>query len=281
MLVFLNGKYVSADKALISVDDRGFLFADGLYEVIRSYNGNPFRLSDHLSRLRRGCRELKIKIENIDHFKDICLKLISENRLDDCQATIYMQITRGAAARDHRFPSSEIHPTVYIAARKFIPAFKQLEEGIKTMLVADNRWGRCDIKTVMLLPNVLARQYAFEHGADEALFGRDGIILEGSHSNFFAVINGRVRTHPPCPHILPGITRQAVMTLCQDLNLTYEEIPVHENQIEKASELFVAGTTLEITPVIAVGEVVIGNGRPGPVTRLLQRELAGLTGTES
>ena len=280
MTVYLNGRYVSGREACVSVDDRGFTFADGLYEVIRVYYGKPFRPREHLERLADGCRFLRIDLKNIDNLEQICAKLIAENGLQDDEATVYIQVTRGIAPRKHPFPSPQVSPTVLISASRFLPYFDQLSNGIRVVLVPDNRWENCNIKTIMLLPNVLAQQRAVEKGAAEALFVRSGIILEGTHSNFFAVIDNELITHPECGHILPGITRKTVLEICADIGLTCHEKPVEISSLLKASELFVAGTTLEITPVVEVDDRIIADGRPGRITCLLQKELAKLTGAK-
>lgn len=280
MIVYLDGRYVSGRDACVSVDDRGFTFADGLYEVIRVYYGKPFRLREHLERLAEGCRFLRIELENLSSLEQICAKLIAENRLQDDEATVYIQVTRGAAPRKHSFPSARVSPTIYISASRFSPFSDQLSDGIRVVLVSDSRWDNCNIKTIMLLPNVLAQQRALEKGAAEALFVRNGIILEGTHSNFFAVIDNKLFTHPECGHILPGITRWTVLDICAEIGLECHEAPVEAGALLKVSELFVSGTTLEITPVVEVDDRIIADGYPGRITRLMQTELAKLTGAK-
>jgi D-alanine transaminase len=280
MIVYLDGRYISGREACVSVDDRGFTFADGLYEVIRVYYGKPFRLREHLERLAEGCRFLRIELKNWGSLEQICAKLIAENRLQDDEATIYIQVTRGASPRKHTFPSPQVSPTVLISASRFRPSINQLSNGARAVLVPDSRWDNCNIKTIMLLPNVLAQERAREKGAAEALFVRGGIILEGTHSNFFAVIDNQLFTHPECGHILPGITRRTVLHICAQIGIDCFEEPVEVNSLLKASELFVSGTTLEITPVVEVDDRVIADGRPGQITRRLQTELAKLTGAK-
>lgn len=280
MLIYLNGRYVAGQAACVSIDDRGFNFADGLYEVIRVYDGRPFRLREHLERLEDGCRFLRIEPENIDSLEDICAKLITENDLQKDEAIVYIQVTRGTAPRKHVFPSPPVSPTVLISASRFLPNFDQLADGIRTVLVPDSRWEHCNIKTIMLLPNVLAQQRAIEKGAVEALFVRNGIILEGTHSNFFAVFDNELFTHPMCNHVLPGITRQVVLEICAEIGIVCHQKPVEVSAMIKASEVFVTGTTLEITPIVEVDDRIIADGRPERITRLLQTELAKLTGAK-
>lgn len=278
MIVYLNGRYIAADQACVSIDDRGFLFADGLYEVIRVYEGKPFRPRDHLERLAEGCRFLDINPENIESLEKICAKLIAENDLHQNEATIYIQVTRGAAPREHVFPAPPVVPTILISASPFTPHSDQLSDGIRVILVPDNRWANCQIKTIMLLPNVLAQQRAVERGAVEAIFVRNGIIMEGTHSNFFAVIDNELFTHPASHHILSGITRRAVLEICSEIGIVCHQKPIKTSALIKVSELFVTGTTMEITPIVELDDRIISDGKPGRITRLLQSELAKLTG---
>ena len=271
MIVYFNGEFIPKEKVQVSPDDRGFLFADGAYEVIRSYEGKLFKLEEHLRRLARSLGELRIHYPGICELKEIAEKLIRINNLCKGQALIYIQVTRGKAQRTHFFPEEETIPTVYLAASVFHYDPQKLSEGIKIILVPETRWQRCDIKSVALLPNVLARQQAKERGADEAVFVRDGIITEGTHTNFFAVFEDKLFTHPVNNHILAGITRKVVLDLCSQLDISVEEIAIPETKLKEVDELMIVGTTTEITPVVQVGHLKIGNGKPGPITLELQR----------
>lgn len=272
MLVYLNGKFVPRAEAMISVYDRGFLFGDSLYEVIRSYRGLLFEAQAHLQRLQNGLHALRLRIAEFDRLLEISQRLLAENDLLHEEATLYFQITRGAAfPRTHAFPPADTPPTVFIAAHKhaFNPAY--LEHGVGVITVPDVRWSRCDLKTTNLLANILANQQAHEAGAYEALFVRDGMITEASHSNFFAVVDGKIFTHPLGSAILPGITRQVVLQLCRELQFDLKEEPLATMQLPYASEAFLSLTSAEVLPVIKVDDKKIGEGKPGELTRRLQR----------
>ena len=269
MLVYFNGEYLPKEEVKLSPDDRGFLLADGIYEVIRVYNGRLFALEAHLKRMAYGLRELQIKRPEVD-FKELAGTLIQKNRLGVSDALVYLQITRGAAPRQHAFPT-ETPPTLYAYASSFQPPQEKWQGGIKAILVPDIRWARCDIKSIALLPNVLANQQAHENDAYEALFVRDGIVMEGSHANLCGIFEGQLFTHPKSPYILPGITRDIVLSLCRNLNIPVQEYPILEKELKKADELMVVGTTTEIMPVVQVNDWPVGDGQPGPVTRKLQQ----------
>ncbi len=271
MLAYLNGQYVEQTNARVSVDDRGFLFADGVYEVARAYDGKIFLMPQHLERLRHGLGELRIRADMIDELPAIAERLLDENKLRSTDATIYIQVTRGAAPRAHAFPPPETHPTVYVAAKPFKqhpPAY--FSDGVAAITVPDTRWSRCDIKSIALLPNVLANQQAKEQGAFEAIFVRNDVLIEGSHSNLFAVIGGQLLTYELCGYILGGITRKLILERAPELGLRVHEEPIHVSQLDRIDELFLSGTTTEIMPISKLDNRLIGDGRPGPVTRKLQ-----------
>jgi len=268
VVVYLNGSYVPAEQAVVSVDDRGFLFADGIYEVIRVYRGRPFRLEEHLRRLADGVAALRIPFRDPAGLAGIADRLLEENGLRDGDAVLYIQVTRGAAPRAHAFPPADVPPTVFVSARPFTPYPAEHYE--RAVTVPDTRWSRCDIKSVSLLPNVLANQRAKEAGAFEALFVRDGIVIEGSHSNLFGVFGGTLVTYPACNYILAGITRACVLELAAELGIPAREGPIPFETLWEADELFLSGTTTELMPVVEVDGRAIGGGRPGPVARRLQ-----------
>jgi len=275
MIVYHNGHFVDKKAVSISPEDRGFNFADGVYEVIRSYNGAPFRLADHMRRLDRNLQELRLDIGVNDSLESIPAELLRQNDLQKGDATIYLQISRGVAPRSHPFPDT-ITPTIYAAATPFDPPVEQWRNGIKVICLPDTRWSRCDIKTVALLPNVLANQQALEAGADEALFVRDGAVTEGTLSNFGAVFNDQLWTYPDSNYILPGITRQVTLDLCQNLQIPVRKHPIMADRLHDAAEAMVMGTTKEITPVVQIDQHVIGNGTPGPITIKLQHAFQNL-----
>lgn len=270
MLVYLNGEFVDHASARVSVDDRGFLFADGVYEVARVYDGRIFQMHPHLERLQHGLGELRIHAQ-VDAIPDIAERLLDENELRNGDATVYVQVTRGAAPRAHAFPPPETPATVYVLAKPFRqhPA-TYFEDGVATITVPDTRWSRCDIKSIALLPNVLANQQAKDHGAFEALFVRDGAVIEGSHSNLFGVLDGRLITYNLCGYILGGITRKLIMDRAPELGIRVAEEPVKLAELDRVEELFLSGTTTEVMPISKVDNKLIGDGKPGPVTRRLQ-----------
>lgn len=272
MIVYLNGKFLEKEKALISVDDRAFLFADGVYEVIRGYDGRLFKLEEHLKRLERSVRSIRIPFSDFTGLGRVIRKLIAENRLIHGDALIYVEITRGSAARTHAFPPPGTRPNVYAGPLDFSQKRKiQHERGISVILVPDIRWSRCDIKSTALLPNVLMAQRAIDEGADDAIFVRDAVVIEGTASNFFGVFKGVVVTHPKTNLVLAGITRDVVLELCQKQGLPIQELPILESQLSEADELFVTSTTMEVTPVVKVDGRKVGDGKPGPITRRLQK----------
>jgi D-alanine transaminase len=269
-IVYLNGEYLPVTEARISVNDRGFLFSDGVYEVTPAYRGHLFRMERHLARMRRGLGELRIDFDP-GALTPVLERLLAENRLSDRElAYVYVQVTRGVAPRSHAFPSPDVPPTVYAFAREHArPSRAVWEEGFHAVTVPDRRWARVDIKTIGLLANVLAQQAAVEAGAADALFVKDGIAIEGAHSNFFAVLGGTLVTHPASNAILHGITRECVLELARQLEVPVEERAIQIEELWDADEAFFTGTTAEVRPTVRVDQRTIGSGRPGPVTRLL------------
>jgi len=221
MLVHLNGRYIDAGEAKISALDRGFIFGDGVYEVWRVVRGQLFEAARHQARLERGLRELRIARPadgSLERLTAIGQRLLKENDLEDGDATLYVEITRGTAARMHQFPPAGTVPTLLVMASAFAPSDTRFT-GTRIITQPDVRWLRCDLKTVQLLPNVMARQAATEAGASEAIFVRDGLITEGTHTTVFAVIDGTLRTHPANHLVLPGVTRDVVIELATDVGV--------------------------------------------------------------
>lgn len=270
MIGYLNGEFLPKEEITISPDDRGFLFADGAYEVIRCYDGKLFKNEAHIQRLGRSLKALRIEFPEVNELTGVAEQLIEKNNLNTDQATVYFQATRGVAPRTHRFPVNPVPATIYASASPFQPHQDELDNGIKVILVSDTRWSRCDIKSISLLPNILAHQQARDNGAPEAIFIRDGAITEGTHSNFFGVYDGQIYTAPESNYLLPGITRQVVLDLALIMGIPVKKFPILETQLKHADEIFIAGTTVEITPVVRVDEWTVGNGKPGPITKKLQ-----------
>ncbi|MFB0509180.1 MAG: D-amino-acid transaminase [bacterium] len=265
-----KGIFRTKDKICLSPNDRGFMFADGAYEVIRTYNGKFFRLNEHLVRFKRSVDALRIDNRDIPLIETAIKELIKRNNLQSSDATIYIQVTRGVWQRSHAFPTEPVLPTVYIEASRFVPHKDDARLGIAAITVSDIRWARCDIKAIGLLPNVLARQQAVDNGAAEAIFVRDGILTEGTHTNVFGVQDGVVMTHPKTNYILAGITRDAVLGLCATNKIPFSETFILEHKLSDLEEMFLVGTTVEIMPVIKVNGKPIGKGRPGKITKALQ-----------
>lgn len=268
-IVYLNGAYANAQEALISPNDRGFLFADGVYEVIKYYNGRPFRLSDHLERLQRSVEEVQIRYNRVKELEGVFLKLLQENDRMRQHAGIYVQITRGTTNRVHHFPH-DLEPTVYAYAFAMPSDHDKLIKGIKVITHEDIRWLRCDIKSVSLLANTMVYNKAAEAGAGECILIREGYVTEATHSSLFAVMGDKVVTHPLNNRILPGITRKVILEICAENNLVTEERALSEKELYQADELFIAGTGSEITPVTEVDGRPVGNKKPGIITRFLQ-----------
>jgi D-alanine transaminase len=276
MTVYFNGDFLDKEEVRISPDDRGFLFADGAYEVMRAYNGTPFMVDNHFRRLERSLGELRITGIDTGPLRDASEKLLALNDLEETDAAIYIEVTRGASPRAHAFPPDDTPPTIFMSATPFPLLVDEMREGAKIILIPDLRWLRCDIKSVSLLPNILASQQAREQGAIEAVLVRDGVITEGASSNFAAVFDGRLVTHPECELILSGITRKVALDLCGELGIPVDETPIPEESVREADEIIVLSTRKEVMPVIQVDDRTVGDGKPGPVTMKLQKAFRDL-----
>ncbi len=267
MTVYLNGEFLPAGEARISVLDRGFIFGDGIYEVIPVYGGRLFRLPHHLERLDHSLEGIRLA-NPMSHprWQEVLEELIRRNGGGD--QSLYLQITRGVAERDHGFPP-DTEPTVFAMSKPLEAVSPGLSSGISAMTVEDIRWRWCNIKAIALLPNILLRQQAIDQGAAEAIMLRDGFVTEGTASNIFIVKEGVVSTPPKSNLLLPGITRDLVVELCQRNGVPCVEAPVSEQQLREAAELWITSSTKEILPVIRLDDGVIGDGRPGPLWRRL------------
>ena len=273
----MNGSFVPRAEARVSVEDRGFVFGDGVYEVLRIINGRMFAATFHNDRLKRSLDGVRISLSAADspeRFLEIGKQLLKENGLLQGEATLYMQVTRGATTRAHNFPPPAVPPTVYISVARFTPYAELAESGAPAITHPDIRWGRCDLKTLNLLPNVLAAQVAKERGAFEAMLIRDGVVTEGTKTNFFGVVDGTLRTHPTDNQILPGITRSVLHDLARTVSIDVDETPIRVSELPRLSELFLTGTTTDVMPVIRLDDKPVGKGKPGELTRKLQRVLA-------
>jgi D-alanine transaminase len=270
MIVYFNGRYLRQEDVRISPEDRGFVFADALYEVVRTYDGRLFETQAHWARLSYGAKALRFNRTDFADLTDVAETLLRENGLTSGDATVYLQVTRGQAPRAHAFPPRETPLTVYASARPYSTKGTS-SDGVSVITVSDQRWARCDIKTVALTANVLALQQAADHGAYEALFVRDGAVLEGTHTNLFTVFDGTLVTPPRTNYILGGITRQVILELCKELSIPIAEQPVFESRLLEADEIMVVGTTTEITPVLSVNGHKLRSGEPGPISKRLSK----------
>lgn len=275
-VVYLNGRFVPKGEAMISVEDRGFIFGDGIYEVVRVIDGDFFGWDAHLARLANGLAGLRISARGAEPatLRAACERLIADNGLSSGEATVYLQVSRGACPRIHCFPGPDVPTTVYASAAPFKPNFAMREQGAKGITYPDQRWARCDLKTVNLLGAVLGRQAAAEAGAYEAIFHRDGMVTEGAATNAFLVVGGVLRTYPLSNYILPGITRAVLLELAQELRIPVDERPVPLVELFDVDELFVCGTTTDVQPIVTLDGRPIGGGTPGPVTARLREALA-------
>jgi D-alanine transaminase len=258
-LVYLNGEFLPLDQAKVSVLDRGFLFGDGVYEVIPVYGGRPFRLEEHLERLGNSLRGIRMESPlSTAEWTRIFDRLIG----GDHDQSVYLQVTRGVAPkRDHAFPKG-IAPTVFVMCTPIAPI---PAEGVKAITLDDIRWQWCHIKAITLLANVLLRQQAVDQGCAEAILVRDGFAVEGAASNLFAVVDGVLLTPPKGNAILPGITRDLVLELALRNNISAEVRSITLKELQRASEVWLTSSTREVLPVVELDGHPVGDGKPGPI----------------
>jgi len=267
-LSYVNGKYLPHSKAVVSIEDRGLQFSDGVYEVIAVYNSFPVDLKRHINRLQRSMRELSFEYPpNIDSLLVVLRNIIRLNKIKN--GNIYVQINRGVSPRNHLFPEDKISCTRIVTARSSLnPSNTYLDKGVSLSSQADIRWGRCDIKTVGLLGNVLTKQTAKTRGAFESiLLGVDDTVTEASTANIWIVNKKKqLLTHPESQRILSGVTRNRIIDLIKDSGLEIIEKPFKLEDSLGAEEVFLTGTTISIIPVIEIDKTFISTGKPGPVT---------------
>ncbi|HHW06117.1 MAG TPA: D-amino-acid transaminase [Clostridia bacterium] len=270
-LAFVNGNFVPLDQAYVHVEDRGYQFGDGVYEVVYAFNGVPFGLQEHVDRFFSSMK--LIRIEPL-YTKEEVTRLVHEavGKSGFAHAQVYFHITRGVSKRSHPFPVPPTPPGFVITVREAAPLPEEKKEhGVAVYLTEDLRWARCNIKSLNLLPNVLAKQAALDHGAFEAVLYKEGYVTEGSVSNAFIVSQGQVRTAPADHRILPGITRQQVIDLCGQLGIAVRETPFTPEELMNADEAFLTGSGIEVLPVVKANDTLINGGKVGPVTRQLQQ----------
>jgi D-alanine transaminase len=265
--VYLNGEYLPLSEAKVSVLDRGFLFGDGVYEVIPSYSGNLFRMQDHLDRLQDSMSRIRLELAyDFRQWLDILTPLLDKAK----DQYIYLQITRGGAPkRDHAFPKNPV-PTIFAMCSAIKP-FAGVESGVKALTMEDSRWEMCNVKATTLLANVLLRQQAIEQGGAEAILYRNGHVTEGAASNLFAVIDGILITPKKTAEILPGITRQVILELAAKNGFQVSEEIISLDALQTASEIWITSSTREIVPVIELDSAKIGEGIPGSVFKKMNQ----------
>jgi D-alanine transaminase len=275
MTVYLNGEFLPVERATLSVLDRGFIFGDGVYEVWRVVDGRLFEHKRHEKRLFHGLRTLEITVPEAEvvGLEGVAYRLLRDNDLRQGEGTFYVEITRGAAPRTHAFPPAGTKPTVLAMVSRFEVPHALRAAGAKAITQPDTRWLHCDVKTVQLLPNVMAKQKAQAAGALEAIFVRDGVVTEGTHTTVFGVKNGTLLTHPLSPLILPSITREVVLEIARDEKVPVREQPFSSREMFELDELWVSGTTTDVTPIVDVDGRKIGTGAPGPIAKKLYAAL--------
>ncbi len=268
--VLLNGRFVEEQEALVPYNDRGYNFGDGIYEYIRIYDGHFFTLQEHFERFLRSASELNIDLdETIESLTEKAEALVKENNVEN--GGVYMQVTRGAAPRDHAFPGPDVKPQMMAFTRSYGRPLEALENGINAVTVEDIRWLRCDIKSLNLLGNVLSKEYAVKYNASEAIQHRGETVTEGASSNVYAIKDGVIYTHPTDNFILNGITRKVIKRIANEQNIPFKEETFTVDFLKQADEVIVSSTSVEVMPVIKLDGEAVGNGQVGPITRQLQK----------
>ncbi len=265
-MVFLNGKFMPIEEAKVPVLDRGFIFGDGVYELVPVYSRVPFRLDEHLARLERSLELVRIRNPYTRaEWRDIILQLVAKQPFED--QGVYFQVTRGVAKRDHAFPKDAV-PTVFVMSNPLVTPPKELvERGAAAVSAADDRWLHCDIKSISLIGNCLLRQVSADAGATETVLFRDGKLTEASASNVFVVKGGVILSPPKSNLILPGITYDVIFELAQAAALPFEYRDVSRDEVFSADELWVTSSSKEVLAVVTLDGKPVGGGRPGPVFR--------------
>ncbi|WP_036252284.1 D-amino acid aminotransferase [Methylobacter sp. BBA5.1] len=265
--VYLNGQYLPLNEAKISVMDRGFLFGDGIYEVIPAYRGKLFRFQEHMERLENSLNNIRlVNPYSREQWLEILTALLSSSR----DQYIYLQVTRGVAPkRDHAFPE-KTEPTVFAMCSNIVP-FEGRDSGVKAMSLDDSRWELCHVKATTLLANILLRQQAVEQGCAEAVLVKEGYVTEGAASNIFAVIDGVLITPPKSSEILPGITRDVILEIAKENHTPYSEEVISLEALKTASEIWLTSSTREIIPVVEFDDQKVSGGKPGPVWQNMNR----------
>lgn len=275
-LTYFNGEMVESGAKVVSLDDRGYCFGDGVYEVVRVYNGRAFAFSYHQDRLYRSMREMDIPVRMPpDELQELHEIMIEQSEITD--GYIYLQITRGVTPRHHAFERSKLEPQMYMFIKPITADLGALQNGVKAITLPDDRWARVDIKTLNLIPNILAQTKAEKKGAYTAILVRDGIVTEGATSNLFVMKDGVCYTHPADHHILKGITRQLIVTrVAPTAGITVIEREFDEVFLKDADEIFFTDTISGIIPVVTLNRESVGDGKPGKAAKVLAEQLQRL-----
>jgi D-alanine transaminase len=265
-IVYLNGEFMPLESARIPVLDRGFIFGDGVYEVIPVYSRHPFRLPEHLRRLQHSLDSIRLTNPMTDaEWTKLTAEIVARNTGDD--QSVYLQVTRGVAKRDHAFPR-DARPTVFMMSSPLVtPSREQVEGGVPAITATDFRWLKCDVKSVSLLGNCLLRQVAMDAGAVEVVLFREGYLTEASASNVFVVRKGVVLAPPKNHLVLPGITYDVVLELLAANGMAHEVREIPEQEVKTADEIWVTSSTKEVLAVTTLDAKPVGSGKPGPVFR--------------
>lgn len=268
-IAILNGEFIERSLAKVDIEDRGYQFGDGIYEVIRVYNGTMFECQPHLERLVECAEKINLVLPHpISEIEQMLIALIDKNNL--ANGIVYMQFSRGVAARIHAFPAPNTVASFVAYTKELDRPLKTIKAGAKGILVEDIRWHHCDIKSLNLLGNLLAKQKAVEAKCDEAILHRNQNVTEGSSSNISIIKDGVLYTHPSNQYILNGITRQLMLSLCKKLDLPFVEKVFSVEDLYSADEVILTSTTAEVTPIVDVSNKKIGSGKPGSFTTRLQ-----------
>ncbi|MDP3482049.1 MAG: D-amino acid aminotransferase [Sulfuricella sp.] len=269
-MIYLNGRFMPIEEACVPVLDRGFIFGDGVYEVIPVYSRRPFRLREHLKRLQHSLDGIRLSNPlSEEEWERLIGELVARNPDED--QSIYLHVTRGVAKRDHAFPSG-VAPTVFMMSNPLVTSTPELvESGVAVVSAADNRWLRCDIKAISLLPNVLLRQLAVDAGAAETLLLRDGFLTEGAASNIFVVRDGVLLAPPKDNLMLPGITYDVILELAAAASLKIEVRRISEHEVRTAQELWLTSSTKEVLAITHLDGQPVADGKPGPLFRQMYR----------
>lgn len=265
-MVFLNGKFMPIEEARVPVLDRGFIFGDGVYELIPVYSGVPFRMDEHLARLERSLAAVRIRNPySRAEWREIILQLVAKQSFED--QGVYFQVTRGVAKRDHAFPKDAV-PTVFIMANPLVnPPRELVEQGAAAVSAVDDRWHRCDIKSISLIGNCLLRQVSADVGASETILFRDGKLTEASASNVFVVKGGVILSPPKSSLILPGITYDVIAEIAQAAGLALEYRDISEAEVRGADEVWVTSSSKEVLAIVMLDGRPVADGKPGPLFR--------------